>query len=255
VTLTAVIVDDEPVAVKRLQSLLQGLPGVEVAGVAQGAEGAAKLLADLKPDLLFADIEMPGLSGLDLVRGLDPAHAPVVVFVTAFQRYALDAIGLDGADYLLKPVERERLIEAVERARRRIAGRTAAEREAEFRAVISALRDKLDSAGEQASIWITAETGERRVALDSLVWLQAERDYVRLHTATGRHLVRGTLAGFEARLPGERFVRVHRSAIVRADAVTAIRRKGDRAFEVTLATGDVAPVGRSYRGAVERLKG
>jgi two-component system LytT family response regulator/two-component system response regulator AlgR len=256
VTLTAVIVDDEPVAVRRLQSLLRAIPGVEVLGTAQDAAAAIELLTVGRPDLLFADIEMPGMSGLDLVRALDPATAPVVVFVTAFAQYALDAISLDGAHYLLKPFEPDRLEEAVERARRRITERTAAEREAELRAVVAALRGRLENTAEQSSIWISTNDGERRLALNTLVWLEAERDYVRLHTKSGGHLVRGTLNGFEQQLPIERFVRVHRSAIVRIDAVRAIRRRGDRTCDAMMETGDAVPVARGYRRcALPRLKG
>lgn len=248
-SLRCLIVDDEPVAIRRLQSLLRGMPGVEVAGTAGAAQAALDLVGFARPDLLFLDIEMPGLSGLELVRRLDRDRPPVVIFVTAFGRYALDAFDLAGADYLLKPVEPERLAEAVERARAVVAGRHAVEQVAELRAVVAALRGQ---DGELA-LWAPDGSGRRRLPLSSLVWLQAERDYVRLHTAERSYLVRDRISAFEARLPKDAFLRVHRSAIVRLSAMTGLRRLGDRAYELIADGGHVIPVGRSYAIQARRL--
>ena len=248
-SLRCVIVDDEPVAIRRLQSLLRAVPEVEVAGTAGAAPAALDLIARTHPDLVFLDIEMPGLSGLDLVRRLDLDPPPVIVFVTAFGRYALEAYGLAGTDYLLKPVEPERLTEAVARAQATVAGRHAVEQVAELRAVIGALRGQ----DEDLALWVPDGASRRRLPLASVVWLQAERDYVRLHTAERSYLVRDRLQAFEARLPKDAFARVHRSAIVRLAAMTGLRRLGDRAYELVAEGGHVIPVGRSYAARARRL--
>jgi len=251
--LTAVIVDDEPVAVRRLQRLLGAISCVEVVGTGSNAAAVRGLVERLRPDVLFADIEMPGETGLTLVESLDPATAPIVIFVTAFSEYALEAFGLDSADYLLKPVEPERLADAVERARRRMAGRGAAEREEELRRVVAALRERLAPKGPEAFLWARDGQTNLRLPLNSVLWLEAERDYVRLHTEGRRYLVRDRLSAFEQRLPAELFVRVHRSALVRRSAVVAIRNKGDRAYALTLTNGDTAPVSRSFADVARSL--
>ncbi len=251
-TLSAVIADDEPVAVRRLHRLLAAIPGVDVVGSGLNCAAVREQIERLRPDLLLADIEMPGETGLSLVESLDPLTAPVVIFVTAFSEYAMEAFGLDSADYLLKPVEPERLAAAVERVRRRIAGRSAAEREDELRSVVSALRARLPNA-QSAFVWARDGFTDHRVPLEAILWLEAERDYVRLHTEARRYLVRDRLSAFEKRLPTDHFVRVHRSALVRRAAVVAIGPKGDRAYALTLSNGDVVPVSRGFADAAHSL--
>lgn len=248
-TLRCVIVDDEPVAVRRLQTLLRPFGALQVAGTAGATPAALELIARTRPDVVFLDIEMPGLSGLELVRRLDLDPPPVIVFVTAFGRYALDAFDLAGADYLLKPVEPERLAEAVARAREVVARRHAVEQVAELRAVIDALRGQ----DQDLTLWVPDGAVRRRLPVASLVWLQAERDYVRLHTAERSYLVRERLQALERRLPHDLFLRVHRSAIVRMAAMSGLRRLGDRAYELVAAGGQAIPVGRSYAARTRRL--
>ncbi|MDQ0465642.1 DNA-binding LytR/AlgR family response regulator [Caulobacter ginsengisoli] len=248
-TLRCVIVDDEPVAVRRLQSLLRAIPDLEVVGTAGTAPAALELIVGTGPDLVLLDIEMPGLSGLDLVRGLDVEPPPVVVFVTAFGRYALEAFDLAGADYLLKPVEPRRLREAVARARAAVQGRHAVEQVGELRAVVQALRQW----DQDLALWAPDGDSRRRLPVSSLVWLQAERDYVRLHTAARSYLIRDRLRALEARLPPDSFLRVHRSAIVRIAAMSGLRRLGDRTYELIAADGQAIPVGRSYAARVLRV--
>ncbi len=247
--LTAVIVDDEPVAVRRLQRLLAALPGVEVVGAGFDCASVRAQIERLRPDLLLADIEMPGETGLSLVEDLDPRTAPIVIFVTAFSEYALQAFGLDSADYLLKPVEPERLAAAVERARRRITGRSAAEREDELRSVVAALRARLP--GPETFVWARDRHTDHRVPLAAILWLEAERDYVRLHTEARRFMVRDRLSAFEKRLPPDLFLRVHRSALVRRSAVVAVSASGDRAHMLTLSNGDLVPVSRGFADAAQ----
>ena len=247
-TLTAVIADDEPVAIRRLERLLAAIPGVDVVGSGLNCATVREQIERLRPDLLLADIEMPGETGLSLVESLDPLSAPVVIFVTAFSEYALEAFGLDSADYLLKPVEPERLAAAIERVRRRIAIRSSAEREDELQSVVAALRARLPKP-QDAFVWARDRFTDHRVALEAILWLEAERDYVRLHTAERRYLVRDRLSAFETRLPPALFVRVHRSALVRRSAVVAVGAKGDRAHVLTLSNGDVVPVSRGFADA------
>ena len=253
--LRTVIADDEPVALLRLARLLEAEGSVEVVGTAATGTEAARLVAALKPDLLMLDIEMPGQSGLEMAAGLDPANSPVVIFITAFSQYALEAFGLDSADYLLKPIEFNRLEAALSRAARRIAERTAADREVELRTVIDALRSRLVTDQDSQHIWIQDGRANRRLSLATIHWLAAEGDYVRIHTEARTFLVRGYLRDFQARLPAGDFHRVHRSAIVRRASVAWVRRRGDRTLVLTLVGGEEIRVSRSFSGGIHQWAG
>jgi two-component system, LytTR family, response regulator len=249
VTLRAVIVDDEPVAVRRLAALLRAVPELELVATASGGEEGLAAIERTAPDLVFLDIEMPRVTGLMLARRLGRLRDPVLVFVTAHSAHAVEAFGVAATDYLLKPVEPVRLQATVARVRALLAGRRAADRLVELESVVTSLR-----AQSEGCVWVPdGAAGRQRIAFDQLVWLQAEGDYVRLHTPARSHLVRDRISRFEQRLPDAQFLRVHRSAIVRLAAIRSLRRIGDRLFELETETGAAVPVGRRYARAVVAL--
>lgn len=250
--LRTLIVDDEPLARRRLDILLRERPEVEVAGVAAEGVAARRLIEELKPDLVLLDIKMPGLSGFDVLDGLPPETAPIVIFVTAFDRFALEAFDRAAFDYLLKPVEPERLAQAIARARAAKAARSAADRVRELEEVIGNLRAgaaEPESAYDR-EVWVQ-ERGDRiSLAVSAIDWVAAERDYVRIHAGPKSFLVRQPLGDLEARLDPRAFVRIHRSALVRIDRIARIRRAAGRC-SVVLTTGAEAPVSRRHAAALK----
>ncbi len=217
--LAVLIVDDEPLARARTRRMLGAIPGVRVTGEAANADEARRAIADQAPDLLLLDIQMPGEDGFDLLRTL--ATPPAVVFVTAFDHYAVRAFEANAVDYLLKPFRAERLGQAIERARREL------ERPDEMARRLGELLGGLDRAREAPAHLerFTVRVGQRQLILKSgeVLWFGAEDKLVFAATAADRHYVNFTLDQLEQRLDPQRFARVHRGAIVNLDFAVALK--------------------------------
>jgi two-component system response regulator AlgR len=236
------IVDDEPLAVERLQLLLAKMEGVAIAGTASEGAAALRLVEALEPDALLLDIAMPGMDGIDVARALsDFAKPPVVVFVTAFDTFAVAAFDVEAADYVMKPVAAERLARAVERARERIAARGSGsgDRPAE--------RPK-----HLEEFWVSEPRGLVRLSASDVDRITAERDYMRLHVGRRSWLINHTIAKLEEELDPELFLRIHRSAIVRRGFVSGLRRDDTGRWWARLADGEEQKIGRLY---VQNAKG
>ena len=240
-SLRAVIVEDEPLARARLRALLGGDTGVAVIGEAENARAAAELVEQLRPDLLFLDVHIPEENGLELLRGLDPARRPVIIFTTAHPEYALEAFELSAADYLVKPLDSERVGRAIERARRFIAGGRAA---AQFRPTPRRERFAVRTRGE--IVFVKAS---------QIDWISAEGNYARLHSGELSYLLRESMQSIEESLDPSTFIRVHRSAIVNLDRVRKLVTSADGTPSIVLSTGDGIPLGPSYRGRLEDVLG
>jgi len=226
----ALIADDEPLAREAMRDALRGLAEV-VAECANGSE-AAEAMQRLKPDVAFLDVEMPGLNGLAAVRELE--KPPAIVFVTAYDEYAVEAFALEAVDYILKPVDEQRVAEALRRVGKRHEGR--------------GTRHEL---GAAAARFVVGAHGKLIVVdANDIRYLEAAGNYVRLHTATASPLLRGTLAALEARLDPRRFVRVHRSFVVNVALIAELQvtRSGD--YEVLLKDGGKVPMSRTFRDAL-----
>lgn len=253
--LRAVVVDNEPPAVRRLEIALSDIPEVEVVGSALGGRKAVELIAELKPEVLFLDIEMPVMNGFELLQALKDAEAPVVVFVTAFSRFAPAAFAVGAADYLLKPVEFDRLAQAVERAARTLRARSAEARMAELEAVIDQLRDADSDRAtrpEERDLWVSTRTGYVRVPIAQVEWFEAERDYVQVHTADRSYLMHASLRALGERLEGSGFLRTHRSALVNPAAIARVERSGS-GLRIVTTSGGHAPVSRSQAGVLRSV--
>lgn len=250
--LRVVLVDDEPLGLERLEAAFEGLTGAAVVGTARDGVEAAETIAALKPDLVILDIQMPGQDGIAVAAGLRAEPRPEVIFVTAFDHYAPAAFEVEAADYLLKPVKFERLRVAVERARRRREMRDGAGRAAELERALAGLRAARRSpaaatgASYDDELWAPGRNGVVRVPVGSIDWIEAARDYVLLHTAVRSHILRATMASLEKRLDPREMLRVHRSAFVRPDAITALQRLGKGLYAVVLRDGTVVQVGPTY---------
>lgn len=244
-TLRVLAVDDEQLALRRIELLLRRMPDVELIGTARSGPEAIEQIRALKPDILLLDIRMAGMSGLDVAALIQPDSPPVVIFVTAFDRFAAAAFDLSVVDYVVKPVEAERLRRAVERARHRLEGMETDTRVRELRAIVSDLRAE-QTPGPDNELWVQQRGEFIRLAIDDIDWVEAERDYVRLHSKAQSYLVRHTLSGLQQRLGPERFVRIHRSALVRSDGVASIRKAAHGDLRLKLHSGAELRVGRSH---------
>ena len=231
------IVDDEQLAIDRLADFLSDIEGVEVVGKANNARAGEEAIAELRPDLVLLDIQMPGRSGMALAADLDPQGRPEIVFVTAFEHFAPDAFSVDAADYLLKPVRFDRLKQAMVRAQRRIRMRIAA-----------ALGDAVNAETSRYAreIWVTVRDGQVRLDVDLIEWIEAAKDYVLLHTATRSYLHRISMNSLEEKLDPKSLTRVHRSAFVRLSLVEKLERPGKGSLKLVLRDGAIIQVGPSY---------
>jgi len=245
------LVDDEPLALRRLEILLSRRAWVEVIGCHRDGASALDAIRNLAPDVVFLDVQMPGLDGFEVADAIRCATGPELIFVTAFDAYAVRAFETAAADYLLKPVEPERLDEALARARGRLAARDAVARAQELETLVELL--SADGNGDGPEIWIRDRTGAVRIEKSRIDWVEAEGDYVRIHCGPRSWLMRGTLASMEERLDSRTFARVHRSAIVnrRRIARVAVTDTGSRRLE--LETGVEVPVGRAFESRIAEL--
>lgn len=249
------LVDDEALALDRLEVLFGDIPEIEIVGRASDGEEALDKIRVLSPDLVVLDVQMPGRNGLRTAAEIAVEPRPELVFVTAHEHYAPDAFEVDAADYLLKPVRFDRLRQAVERAKRRRAMReqaglaeTLAAENAELKAAVPA------DAREDQEFWVPERHGLRRVPFEDIQWIEAAKDYVLLHTATRSHMMRITMAALEERLAHTRLMRVHRSAFVRPDRIGEVKRLG-RNVTLVLADGAQVQVGPNYMKALEERLG
>jgi two-component system, LytTR family, response regulator AlgR len=239
--LSALIVDDEPLAIERLQILCAKMTGLALAGTASDGAAALRLIGALKPDLLLLDIQMPGVDGLAVARALeDRDDKPAVVFTTAFDQFAVAAFDVAAVDYLLKPVSEERLSRAIERVRLQMETVTAR---------------PLPSPWKR-EFWVPHRGEIIRVPSGDIDLIEAERDYMRLHVGPRSYLLHETITELERKLDPQAFVRIHRSTIVRRDRVVGFKHDGTGGWRTELADGKVLRVGRSYlanaRAMVER---
>ena len=271
--LRVLIVDDERLPRQRLMRLLEEIPYTECVGEAANGRSAVDAIESLMPDLVLLDVRMPGMGGLEVARALT-GHVPFVIFVTAFDEYALKAFEVHAIDYLLKPVERERFAAAIERARALVANTTAAQRHERLLALLQGeprLSGEADAGAELSESPVPAVAGDaaafpRRflvkgdgqmyfVAVDDIDWIEAYGNYVRLHVGKGVHLIRETLGNIERKLDPTRFARVHRSSIVNLDRVARMDLWGAGDYVVLLKDGTKLKLSRWYRSRIEHQTG
>ena len=246
----ALIVDDEPLARERLRSLLRAEDAVEIVGeCGNGTEALAAIRAN-PPDLLFLDMQMPGCDGLQVVAGLPEQNRPAVIFVTAHEKFALDAFDVQAVDYLLKPFDRDRFLTALRRAQEHLRTRRSGE-----------LGQKLESllansaAPARKNERLTVKADGRLVFLkpDEIVWVEAADNYAVLHLTTGRLMLRETMAALEARLGTVSFARISRSAIVHLDQIKELQPTFHGDYMVLLRDGSKLPLSRSLRGQLGKF--
>ena len=241
--LRTMIVDDEPLAIERMQVLCAEIDQLAVIGTASDGEAALRLADKLKPDLLLLDMTMPGLDGLSVARQLGKrADPPAVIFVTAHEDFAVEAFDLDAIDYVLKPVGRERLERAVAR-------------------VLARRGEKREPGGRWLrEFWVPHRSELLRIDVNQVERIDAERDYVRIFVGQGdgetrSYLLLQTIAGLESKLDPEQFIRIHRSTILRRDGIRGLRHEGLGVWSAELGNGEALRIGRTYLRKVKAMAG
>lgn len=248
-SIRTLIVDDEPLARERIRQLLEDEPDIAIIGECTDGLQAVDAISEETPDLVFLDVHMPGLDGFEVIEGLNGGPKPAVVFVTAHDSYAVQAFETHAADYLLKPVERER-----------------------FRASLAHVREELATEGADPDLRLQALMAAERarraiperlavrtdgrivfVRLADVEWIEAAGNYVRLYTAKERHVMRATISSIEKKLDPNTFLRVHRSAIVNLDFVTEIQPWFHGEYVVIMESGARVNLSRSYRQRVQAM--
>ena len=263
--LRVLVVDDEPLGRQRLLDLLHDEADVEVVGIAADGAAAVEAIRSGRPDLVFLDVQMPRMSGLDVVRAIGPADMPATIFVTAYDQYALDAFDTAAVDYLVKPFKDDRFEEAVRRARRRVESDSRKRLHEHLIALLqggpaaevapSPLPDVEHEEKYVERIAVQMRGKMRVVPVSQIDYVTASGQYVELHVGAQRFIIRESLQHLEERLDPELFVRVHRSAIVRLSLVDTLLRSEGSDYQVQLKGGVRLPVGRSRREALERRLG
>jgi len=254
----ALIVDDEPLARQRIEDLLRHEEGVEVAGTADTGAAAVERIRALRPDIVFLDVQMPGKTGLDVVREVGPEQMPPTIFVTAFDQHALAAFELAALDYLVKPFDDERFEQAFRRARRAIELEEIGRLRGQMLALLGAAPPPPDTVGPQPyleRIAVEMRGKVRVVPVEQIQYVTSDGPYAELHTAERTHIIREAMQALEKRLDPARFFRIHRSAIVRLDQIETLLRGAGGDYEVVLKGGMRLPVSRSRREELERKLG
>lgn len=242
--LKVLVVDDEPLATERLQLLLARLGGIDLVGTASDGEAACRMTAALQPDLLLLDIAMPGMDGIDVARALAAGQpGPAVVFVTAFDQFAVAAFEVEAVDYLVKPVDPERLGKALQRVRAHLERRSGKDGQ------------PAPTGRYLEEFWASDLTGLVRIRASDIDRVSAERDYMRLHVGTRSWLIHHSMSALEDGLDPALFVRLHRSAIVRRDFISGFQRNASGRWIARLSDGADQPVGRLYADSVRAIAG
>jgi two-component system LytT family response regulator len=267
-TVRVLIVDDEPLARQRLEDLVRSVPRAEVVAMAADGDEAVEAIRRLRPDLVFLDVQMPGKTGVEVVREVGPDHMPATVFVTAYDRFALQAFELAAVDYLLKPFDDERFEQAFERARRMVelaeVGRLTERLAALLGARAAAPAEPPGPApapnpappgGWLERIAVEMRGQVRVVPVEEIEYVTASGPYAELHTAERGFVIRERMQALEERLDPARFLRVHRSVIVRLDRIDALLRGGGGDYAVRLKSGVKLRVSRTRVEELERRMG
>lgn len=238
--LRTLIVDDEPLAIERLQILGASLPGLQLVGTASDGESALRLITALSPELVLLDIAMPGLDGLAVARALEGrTNRPTIIFCTAFDQFAVAAFDVAAVGYLLKPVSPDQLARAVARA----AGLRRASPPA------AAASEWIEE------FWVPHRSEVVRIAARDIDRIEAERDYMRLHLGARSFLLHQTISALERRLDPALFIRLHRSVMVRRDRIVRLRHDGLGTWRAVLVDDHEVRIGRSYLAAARAMAG
>lgn len=261
------LVDDEPLALQGLKIRLENFDDLDIVGTASNGREAVKKIRSEKPDLVFLDIQMPGMGGFDVVKAIANEELPIIIFATAFDQYAIKAFETHATDYLLKPIEEDRLEQAIDRVREQISEHIAIEQNAKL---IDLIRNMDDPPEIELSEILTTEdiTPKKQfeaqfsikdrgeislVGVDTIQWIDAAGDYMCLHTDNKTHILRETMKNMEKRLDPDVFKRIHRSTIVNINMIEKLASSSGGKYLITLKNGSELQASRNYREALKQF--
>ena len=250
-TIRTLIVDDEPLAREKLRGFLDGVEDFEVVGECRDGREALETIERECPDLVFLDVQMPEMDGFEVLENLPEDELPTVVFVTAYDQYALKAFDVHAVDYLLKPFDRDRFRKALERARMEVERREVGD----VRQKLLALLGDAEVRRRRYSDRLVVKTSGRVVFLkaDDVDWIDAAGNYVKIHAGGETHQLRETMSRLEQRLDPERFLRIHRSTIVNVERIRELQQQFHGDYLVVLKNGQRLTLSRSYRDRIQDL--
>jgi two-component system, LytTR family, response regulator len=246
----AIIVDDEPLAREGVRLHLDGSPDIEIVGEAGSGEEAVSLIETIRPDLMFLDVQMPGIDGFGVLEAIGPSLMPVTIFTTAYDEFAVRAFDAHAVDYILKPYDADRFQKALERARGSIRSRRRSQMDESLGSLLEELRSRAQYVER-----IVVRAGGRIVILRiaEIDWIEAASNYVRLHAGGRDYLLRETMTALEGRLNPADFVRIHRSTIVRVDRIRELEPLFQGDYVVILTDGTRLTSSRGYRDRLQEL--
>ncbi|HKC62748.1 MAG TPA: LytTR family DNA-binding domain-containing protein [Pyrinomonadaceae bacterium] len=247
-----VIVDDEPLARRGIRAQLKEEADIEIVAECGNGRDAIRVIEEQKPDLVFLDIQMPELDGFGVIEAINMKHLPAVIFVTAYDKYALRAFEVHALDYLLKPFDNERFTKALERARKQVERRSLSDLNRQLQSLI----DDLKSNRKYAERLVIKSAGRIFfLSVEEIDWIEAADNYVRLHAGRDSHLLRETMSSLEGRLDTSQFLRIHRSAIINTRRIKEFHPLFHGEYEIVLSNGTRLTSGRAYRNRLQELFG
>lgn len=250
----ALIVDDEPLARRGLKLRLSEHPQIEVIGEAANGRQALEFIAEQSPDVVFLDIEMPGLNGFDVVAGIQSDAMPQIIFVTAFNQYAVEAFDIHALDYVLKPVDPARLAESIERLGQRLLTEAVSDKGALLAALDKQPAAPVSEANQYPEKLAIKDRGEiTLVPVEKIDWVDAAGDYMCIHESGNTHVQRMTMKQLEKQLNPEQFTRVHRSSIVNVSRVEKIHNHANSEYYLEITGGHKLKMSRSYKDTIKRF--
>lgn len=252
VGIKALIVDNEPLARKRIRNLLKAHPEFSVVGESSNGREALSSIRQLAPDLVFLDMQMPEVDGLSFIKSQAPGDIPLIIFVTAYDNYGLEAFDSHAVDYLLKPFDQQRFDEALQQVKARLTMNEGGAQETQLSALVNRLEIESKYL-KQLSIRTDGRIFLVKVA--NIDWIEAERNYVRLHVRQESHLRRVAIRSMEAQLDLTKFRRIHRSTIVNMDSIKELRSAAGGDYQVVLRNGTELPLSRSYHRNIHEFLG
>ncbi len=245
-----VIVDDEPLARERLRKLVSNEEDLELIELCKNGQEAIDHLRKEPPDLLFLDIQMPEINGFEVLKQINYEHIPCIVFVTAYDEYALRAFEVNALDYLLKPFDQQRFKKAVARVRNQLKGRSQNQLDTRLTKLVNSL-DKNSSYLDR--IMIKANGRVYFVKTDEIDWIEAAGNYLKLHCGNKNHMIRETMSNMEEKLDPDQFFRIHRSIIVNIEKIKELQPWFHGDYMITLLDGQKLTMSRNYKELLQRF--
>jgi two-component system LytT family response regulator len=262
--LRTIIVDDEPLALKLLRTVLSEITDVEIVAECSNGKQAVEAATELEPELIFLDIQMPGMNGFDVIKSLQTDIMPMVVFVTAYDQYAVDAFDLHAVDYVLKPLDSERIARSVERAIDRLKNDVDRSFKSPLIGAIEEISERASKEKPEESVNNLPDGMKRKllvrdsgvvkvIPFDDIDWVDAAGDYMCVHAVGETHVIRSTLRDLMTKLDDNLFVRIHRSTIVNVERVVSVTPLQKGGSLLHLAQGESLKVSRNYRDSIRKF--